>query len=358
MRNERRAGLLGFVLVFAVGCGGASIPPGDAGVKLAEAFCARGTECYGDLFAESEATCRSSAGPSLRDTTFALIQTAILAGTVKYSGDKMGEIADSLRKAPCEDLYKLKGSGPASFLAAAVVGNVALGGACHTQLECAGAGKQAFCDTSQCAGTCASSKPEGGSCHDSRECQDGLACQDSTIGGAVCRKPAAANQACLGPDGAADCLAGYLCVDGSHATAGTCKALTEQMTGKEGALCDTERDRWCLTGLSCAQKAGGSVCVAKSKAGGQCWLGAPNPCPDGQYCAVAAPATEGTCTARPVAGQGCADAACAAGFACDRPPRIPPTCFEKQPIGRACSFDGACYSGRCEASTCAARSCD
>lgn len=355
----------------AAGCGddGDTTPSGPTGIpleelpaKYAEAFCDTLQSCSG-LFGEvlGEHGCKDEIAKQLEDTLIPQLETYIAGGTVVYHAEKVQACLDAVSTGGCDILM---GVTPA-VCEDALEGKVASGGNCNASSECAGADFCAF-EGSTCPGVCTQPKSENSLCESDDHCQDGLTCQFDAMGERLCRKPAAAGEACDGASGP-DCEAGLACIGAMGATSGTCKTFAQIQTKGLGDACNLDAGELCQEGLSCAVDQLGMPatfkCVGASATGAACRPGVPDPCPADEYCDVDQMSMniDGICHKLPTDGQPCVEPAipfgpiCAQSHTCDGTK----TCKARQQVGGACVEDEICYSDTCEGGKCVAHpACD
>jgi hypothetical protein len=105
--------------------------PTDAGVTFAEAFGANQTACYADAAMYFDA---------------AKVQAAITAGKIAFDGNQAKACIEGWMAPTCTTYWTDGPNAPAAC-DTAMVGNVAVGGACTIDFECAG---DSYCEASKC----------------------------------------------------------------------------------------------------------------------------------------------------------------------------------------------------------------
>lgn len=342
----------------AAGSGGAAgIPLADVPAKLASTYCSLYEKCYGPLsalFSPGE-DCVTRTQRSIEDGSFSKLQGEIDAGNAVYNADKAQGCLDELAARSCDKL--LQRDSPACD--ATVEGTVDIGGDCTIDADCKG---KAYCKAgASCPGKCAALQSAGGDCQTDDQCQDGLACDETTK---KCVTPAAKGQPCKGGS-EPDCAPPLLCIgdDESKGQTGTCVDWHDLLTAKAGASCDFLNNQWCENGIPCVAQsvsptgAVTATCGQKVAAGAACKAAVPDQCPDGQYCALQPQSIDGTCTPLPKEGEACAGlggGTCGAYLRCDASSQ---TCKPLQRLGEACTDDMFCYSNHCASGGCAPIGC-
>jgi hypothetical protein len=283
----------------------------------------------------------------LENGTFALMQQKIMAGTIKYDGNKAQACFDALAGLTCDGL--LQRDQPACL--AAMDGAVALGGDCDINEDCAGS---AICQVSAgaCPGKCVALLSAGQACSADGDCASGLQCSSET---SLCVKPAVAGDAC--EYGSPPCSPGLLCLgkDDTAKTPGVCRSTSDAFSAAEGAACDPVAGTLCGSGVSCVADVDLATfklvwtCVKSGTypAGGACKPGVPDACAAGTYCLTGTglAALSGTCTAIPEAKQPCGTgygAQCQPGAVC-----VANVCQNYAANGVSCTGNAMCYSGYC-----------
>lgn len=329
----------------------ASIPLADLPAAYATAVCGAADACLGPLMPIFVASgdCEQRYGGLVTNGAMPLFEAAIARGTLVYDPARAAACMDAIAAAGCDAL----GGGllPAAC-EDALLGNVALGGACDIDGECVG--DAACVQGATCPGACTARGGPGHSCTRNDECERGLVCDSTT-----CTAPPTEGQACQGPS-APDCRIGLICLGGNGTRQGTCSTQASLFTAAEGATCDLQAGPWCQEGLSCivdSIAAPGSptfLCARPVLHGAACKAGIPDQCPVGEYCTARAAMgmIDGTCAPLPVGGEPCATRligpSCAAGHAC-----VMGTCRPLQANGGACTSLAECYSGICTSGVCA-----
>jgi len=221
-----------------------------------------------------------------------------------------------------------------------VTGQVALGGDCVMDEECAGAGfcQQVTC-TGGCRGVCVAPIPEGGAnCRRDGDCASGLACIFGTPSTCVSLPPL--GFACAPGEG-------RRCALGARCEGGMCVDISET-PGALGGQCGSGLAP-CGTGLYCQD-----ACVAELRAGGACVNGLGGSggrgCAEGLWCAPA-----GQCAAALSEGAACiptsggSGPACSAPLVCGQGNR----CITPRNNGEPCASTIECTSLNCAAARCA-----
>jgi hypothetical protein len=182
----RRSGTVSVLAALMVGCGGessGSISLDQLGTEYAAMFCRKAFSCCDDtersgIPSGDEASCRSSYGTSF-NAGYANLQMSVDAGRTRYHGDRARRCLDTMAALPCP----LWGIGEAvnrlSDCNTTFEGQVAPGGTCARDQECA----SGYCETS--TGTCVARPKQGEPCTEAR-CELGLACLNDAWGGAAC----------------------------------------------------------------------------------------------------------------------------------------------------------------------------
>jgi hypothetical protein len=361
-----RAYLIFITVVSGCGNGGSvgSTATFDDYEKTApKVICQFYTRC--GLFSKSrESACESQF--AMPQTTGYSVDEAIAAGRITYDGDAAQR---------CLDAFSTSGCGLNAILALSsslctkiVHGNVPLGGACKSIIECANSYCQQGtslngvpgCDgtcvayaatgdacnvvgkhcapTDNCdavSNTCVTLGQLGASCTSSSSCATGLACRSSG-NAATCQAPANENDPCGSFD---ECNGGLYC----DVTGMVCKRQTPAGTA-------------CSYTTSCAD---GTKCVGASTQMGTCqaFLDIGQMCtgtPTDSACAQDArcDATSHTCTASGSGQEGsdCTMSACGINLYCNAQKK----CALKVQVGQACdpTVIGACVaSATCDATT-------
>jgi hypothetical protein len=365
---NRFLGLGVVVGAVALSCGGSSDTSGAAGSKasgpaiddvpalLAGTYCDAAQTCYGQLWQiyMQGRDCKTMITAQFTESSFVTLKDAIAKGSAAYHADKVQACLDAIKAEGCA----LFSSRMPTACKEAIEGKAAAGAACTDNGECAG---DTYCKGDTCPGLCTTTESEGADCKSDDACRSGLKCATSTT--KKCVKPGGSGAACLD---AAECDVTMICLgaDKSKAQNGTCKLISDTFKAAVGDVCNVSTGPLCQAGLSCAldQYTPPSTitfkCVAQSSAGGACKLGAPDPCPAGQYCSgtdTSKAKFDGTCAPSPGDGAACAETfgnQCSVGLTCDSTS----TCRAQQHIGAVCANKDACYSAYCSNGVCAAGS--
>lgn len=336
------------------GSGGKNVPIEDVPALYAGAACKAFESCFGPLytiFLNGE-SCTANVSTTISDELPRLKQ-AIEDGKVVYDGTKVEACMAAIEAEACSN-----GEEPADCVAA-LDGTVPVGGDCQMDAECQGGGTYCKVDAA-CPGKCANKEQAGATCDRDDNCAAGLGCSEST---SKCFVPAKEGEPCGGGGTAPDCGPGTFCI-GSEDEAkktGTCMDSTAAFSGKQGDACFfggkpacTEDLRCIVTGFDTSTGTIQTKCDVPFASGAACKPAIPDACPADQYCNITSPPLDGTCTAKPGAGQPCGkglgDTAdvCAAGTRCDGG-----TCKARQHLGGQCQEDAVCYSENCVSGGCA-----
>lgn len=315
--------------------------------KYADAFCQLFTNCAGDLYGifRPGEECLKDFSLTFEEA-LATLPNEVDAGRVKYHPSLVQQCLDEIAAGGCDTLSQRE---PESCKQA-LEGTVAIDGDCLQNADCSGA---AYCKVSdKCPGKCAPYEQAGGACTDNDNCKSGLKCDDN----GHCVAPAQQGQAC--EQGPPKCADGLLCLgqDEAKKTPGKCYTIAEALAGKPGDACS-------LAGKLCAGDAAceitalapiGGTCVARLASGATCHAAFPDECPDAEYCALPPlnPLGDGKCTAKPGAGEKCANGLgsaklCAPYARCDNG-----VCRDIAHAGEDCTADDTCYSGHCQGGAC------
>jgi hypothetical protein len=318
----------------ALGCGAGSITVDQYEAGLASATCSALNGC-GPVASFLLSDCVAKWQPALAVP----IDAALADRRVRFDGQQAKACIDALATAPC------------AFPRACdevLQGNVAPGGACRTNYDCAAGtcdsldqvcpstcrasaeGAACPCDARlglTCVGnTCAKLQPRGAACAATEQCQDGLACHGT----------------CQPPIGL-PCNDGFECPPHDYCYRGpdTSRVATCQPLLQLGAACAAGEE--CDFGASCVAGA----CVALSEQGAHCGPGGPF-CKRGLSCAAAT----STCVVPPTSGP------CSAG--CDLRASIcdnqSQACVAKLADGASCVSGLECVNLACNSSSPAATS--
>jgi hypothetical protein len=336
----------------AAGSGGTSGPKIDEIPGLeAQAYCDVMKTCMGgllDIFLGGQ-DCKTKLLPGVEDKDFAGIKAAVDKGTVKYDGSKVDACIKAMKDLGCS-LTTTRNTPPCNEV---LVGTVDTGGACTVNAECKG---DAYCKGDTCPGACTPREASGVPCRFDDACRTGMKCIYS-----VCGTPGGAGAECI-EDGD-DCDITMICVgaDNEKNVKGKCTKITDVFKAKVGEACDLTKGQFCEAGLSCMLDSTTTFtfkCVDLLASGAACKVGAPDPCPLGEYCKgvdlnAKPPVFEGTCSKSPGDGEPCAQvfgATCATNAVCDENT----ICRVPQRIGGTCASDKACYSESCVGGICKA----
>ncbi len=326
------------------------VPASSAGIICETVF-----GCLGSFagFVGTEPACVTTYEQGISNGPYQLWQSAIAAGTTSYDPEAAERCASATSATGCGLLQ----AGTPEECAAVWSGTRMLGETCSIDQECA---VDAYCRGADCpdtAGICTARAMGGGACTATNECLIGLACERD-----VCVVPTGNSGGACAEQG--DCPLDEQCVGATMTVNGTCTDRSSLMTAMLGEPCQLQGDDvvLCVAGASCAvtgfmlPMSATFECLAPVAAGAACNAAVPEMCPEGQYCAGAAPLMlmfDGTCTPLPTAGQACGmgllGARCAPGLAC-----LESVCVQPQANGGACEVDGGCYSGRCRGGACVA----
>jgi hypothetical protein len=334
------------------GGGAPAIPIDQLPAKIAQMQCGVVQACLGEAYELllPGMDCETMFGRQVEDGDWTNIRKAIDEGRVVYHGDKAQACLDAWAAMGCDTVVNRA----PDICEEALTGTVDDGGDCTVDAECKG---RLFCKSDgACPGKCSALLGEGAACHDSDECESGLACDDTLQ---KCARPGKKGDACGA--GKPDCMLGLLCLGASQTASGTCKELSEVFSEPAGSSCDIEHGPWCAIGSSCVVEswtANGpkATCKAPVGTGATCGVGVPNQCPADEYCNadLAHGSFTGTCTALPKAGEDCVLMAgmtpCAPYHVCDSTGK----CRLLQRLGAACQEDVECYSENCVGGVCTA----
>jgi hypothetical protein len=276
-------------------------------------------------------------------------EAAIAADRIQYRGELLETCVAELSGFTCDELLKRDTVSCEQVLE----GQLAAGAYCAMDEECQGTRYCQF-DTS-CPGTCAELEREGGPCAGDSNCASGLICSKST---ARCVTPAGLGDSCQA--GEPDCAPGFLCAgaDEDANRSGNCRSYDEVFAVGPGESCDPITGKLCAAGQVCRIDAVApaleATCASPVEADAVCQLSFPDPCPQQQFCDIPPNMLQGTCKARPAAGQACGGtpfeavgSVCAAYTRCDGQ-----TCRALAYLSDTCVNDDACYSGHCVDGAC------
>jgi hypothetical protein len=302
------------------------------------------------------ATCVANEEKVVADQLVAKLNRAIAAGHASYDPLAWRSCLDVYPQLACDDTNE---AALAAACAKAMQGTVVQGGACDDDLECADSVTTTYCASDgTCPGHCQARGTLGQTCSSNSQCQVGLECNSNAN---ACATRLAQGAACDPNSTNTDCGGVTSCHTDAATGASSCSLLGSRPTVGEGQDC-TGGNVSCATGLVCmAAEAGdgGSTtyrCQQPATSGGPCRYGAPNPCPQSEYCPVSAPSTAaGTCTPRLGPNQACTGTAlyeCQDGTTCNSAK----VCTTIQHIGGSCAANAECYSNLCQNGTCALQS--
>lgn len=337
----------------------AEIPLEDAPKAYATAYCALLERCEGflyDLITAYE-DCETVTEERLKQGGLDALTQAVDDGRVEYHGDRMQACVDAVATRPC-NLLTTRGIPECED---AMTGTAAKGDGCGLNEECEGS---LICETGgTCPGTCVERYSAGKTCTADDECADELVCSNVTK---HCAKPAAEGEPCEGGV-EVQCEPGFFCggADAGKMQPGTCMPIAAVKLGGQGAACDPGGGALCESGLSCVltgfeNSALTWECRTPSVARGNCGVGLPEDCADGQYCPltsldIVAGTFTATCTPLPAAGDACAMRplgglmpACAPYARCGGDGK----CVDFRDLGESCTNDDVCYSGHCADGAC------
>jgi len=320
---------------------GDSVPIDQYMSAFVRASCEVLTRCYEAQSPVQE--CVDYNEPKLR-ANFEPTHAAVLEGRASYDARAAADLIRQLASVSCEELDSISDSLPDPPVFS---GTLATGAACSVNEECQGAA--ACIGDGTCPGHCSARAKQGEACVDSAQCASGLTCHRN-----VCASRKRSGEACTIADA---CPGFHYCKDDAEGVS-RCQSLFGP-TRMKGESCNGD-DGSCAAGLACqAKPVTGSarwpgVCVERVAAGGSCQDASPSMCPDGQYCAVPDGSTNGTCTAKPLAGSACgkvlsATYVCASGLTC-----VQGKCLAPKPNAAACTSPAECASASCVEGKCAA----
>jgi hypothetical protein len=336
-----------------------SIPLEDTPHAYATAYCALLERCGGFLFdlVTAYEDCVTLTEERLRQGGLDALTEAVDDGRVEYHGDLMQGCLDAVDMRACDTLTT-RGIPECE---AALSGTAAEGESCELNEECEGS---LICETNgSCPGTCVERYSAGEDCSADDDCADGLVCSKVT---AHCAKPAQMGEACEGGS-EVQCDVGLLCggQDAEQMKPGICAPISSVELRGEGAACDPNAGSLCESGLSCVLTGYANMaltweCRTPSVSGGNCGVGLPEDCVDGQYCPltgvdVLAGTFTATCTPLPAAGEDCAKRplgalmpGCAPYARCGGDGK----CIDFRDLGESCTNDEVCYSSHCSGGAC------
>jgi hypothetical protein len=329
----------------------ASVPIKDVPKLYAGAACKAFGACFGpvfEIFLGGE-SCESSYETAISDE-LPRIEQSIAAGKVVYDGKKVKACIAAIEARGCS----MEGEPPECT--AALDGTVEVDGDCELNAECKGG--DTYCKVgAACPGKCAKKELAGADCGSDDDCAAGLQCSKATQ---KCFVPAAESAACEGGGSAPDCAPGFFCIgsDDDAKKPGACKTFADAFSGKSGDPCFFDGKPACTSDLRCIVESVDPVagkivtaCGQPFASGAACKIAIPDGCPTGEYCKAEPDKFDGTCTARPKAGEPCGkmidDDVCAADTRCENG-----TCRARQHLGGSCSEDDVCYSDNCSKGAC------
>lgn len=327
------------------------VPASSAAILCDTVFGCLGT--FGSFFG-TPASCLGAYEQGILNGPYQLWQSAIAAGTAAYDAEAAERCAEATSATGCG----IAMAGTPEECADVWTGSRMLGETCSIDQECASG---AYCNDANCregrAGICTARVMGGGACTETNECQIGLACERD-----VCVVPTGNSGGACTEQG--DCPLDEQCVGATMTVSGVCTDRASLMTAMLGEPCQLQGDDvvLCVAGASCAvtgfmlPMSATFECLAPVASGASCNAAIPEMCPEGQYCAGAAPLMlmfDGTCTPLPGVGEDCAmgllGTRCAAGLAC-----VDSRCVQPQANGGPCAMDAECYSGICAGGACVA----
>lgn len=291
MRTSIGLGLAVLVAACGGGSGGGSISlddlPDELELAQCEAAVACGTmpdvdTCLAAIFAE-------------RDDELKTLTAGIEAGTITYDAEAAGDCLEYYSNVTC----RLSGTEDETLEDACrdvFVGQVADGGACVEDEECADDGDCVVdgCSETCCVGACAPRQGEGGGtveiggdCSEAT-CVDGAYCHNNfSTGAATCQALVADGGACGDYDA---CAPGLWCAGFDFEVDGTCRQPPDRGESCEGfGLCDRPDDYCDPTDW---------ICKVRKGPGEACGV-------DTDECIYYTTCLDGTCTAYPGEGGDC-----------------------------------------------------
>jgi len=342
----------------SAGSSGTGIPLADAPKAYATAYCAVLDRCEGflyDLLTAYE-DCAALTEERLKQSGFDALSAAVDDGRVEYHGDRMQDCLDAMVARSC-DMLTTRGIPECE---AALTGTAKKGESCELNEECEGS---LICETNgTCPGTCVERYSAGKPCSVDDECADGLVCSSVTQ---HCAEPAHDGEPCEGGV-EVQCEPGFFC-SGANADKmqpGACVSVDAVTLAGKGEACDPTGGVLCESDLSCVvtgikNKVLTWECQTPAKSGGDCGVGLPEACIDGEYCPlttvdIVAGTYTATCVPLPGAGEACAKRplaglmpACAPYMRCGGD-----KCVPFRDLGESCASDDVCYSGHCADKAC------
>ena len=320
--------------------------------RAGDAFCGVVERCFPEL---EEAfigpDCASDMAESFRSGA-PILAAAIEAGRASYDDAAFQACLRTVNSTGCE-AFSIESFGEGLECDDAIVGLVAVDGACADDLECEG---RHFCRTdaeATCGGVCAAPLAENSACEsdewcESERCENGR-CAVVVGEGEACPEPT--------PDATPT-----VCGDDLDCNDGVCSrgaALT--FDAMNGQPCDFAAGTLCASGLFCGLSADFMTqsCKPQAEVGAACEIGLLNPCVANAVCDgldLENMVFTGTCVALPAAGEPCrleegpdgtqqpGLTPCTAGLRCD-PSTV--TCARPKALGEACTDSSICLSSRC-----------
>lgn len=327
--------------------------------RFVDALCPELERCLGESSSErlfGDGGCEARLRAQLEDGDFAATQEAVQAGRVHYDASQVSACLAAIDGIGCG--FQTTRTLMSEHCNLVLEGDVALGGNCALDEDCAGV---AFCKRNgeSCPGTCSALLGANESCTSDDECAEGLACPDSV---SRCVAPGRLGEAC-GGTGDAVCAAGLICLATGTAAGAPreCGDPEELFVAQLGDDCDPEAEILCVDDLACAIVLPLEVeprfrCMQLvTTLGDGCTFGAPSQCPKGSYCSgldITAGDIEGSCAALPEDHDACnmegGGATCSDGLICD----TDGLCHAIGRLGDDCASDRACASRHCEDGTC------
>jgi hypothetical protein len=334
----------------------------DLAHEVAIAFCNMFSRCLGSSSIDYPGTitqCISSLEPTLADQVVNQITAAVTRGTTSYDATAARSCLDAYAYVACDYsneqdlLVKCAGAWP---------GNVAVGGSCVSNVECASSLISTYCvSDGTCPGQCQARRQSGQTCrsdHD-EQCQTNLRCGSTND---VCVPMLKVGDTCVNEDDTSGACGGFSkCQQDSASTQYHC-AYRVGVTERQVCASSVE----CVTGLICmttgeTSDASPSVvhrCQNRLSSGATCRPALGNPCPDGQYCSIATSggttASTGQCVTQIAPGIQCPNTN---AYECQNNGRCSSTshaCVLQQRVGGPCETSGDCFSYVCTNSVCAA----
>ena len=271
------------------------------------------------------------------------LQALIDAGRARYDVVAVARCTAIIANAPCGQFF---GAVEGCAVPFTLIGTVAEGDACVTDVECA----SGLCDDPPgCgnSGVCRAAPAVGDSC-------DPLAADPECIlpaecMGGICTAPTFSHpgDACTGggscPGSELDCWGG------------TCHAPADATIVGLGAACTIDGQVQCAPGLVCPNAIAPTCQPGDVAVGGACTDATPEQCTNGAWC------NGGVCTALPGVGSDCSTTyRCAGAARCGCPTNA--TCMMSEYVcsalhhlGDACTNDTGCWSNACVGGVCVPR---